>query len=263
MARAQRAPSHPRKHRSRPVPRWLSKPSDLDLVARNRVLLVLSVLSGEKPVTDAIADTGISRGFYYQLEAKALNAMLLALAPGGRQRGESGRDGAAPTDQAAGGQACGGGSGAAPRGAPALRAAEAHEHGAREDAPASAAEAGNTLDAGWVQKLALLDEDDEAADAAVAQADRFAPDAGWRERGPERWERTLAGAAARSDNVGDDQGPRVELHTGTGAAERPGAAAALLGDRGRPGADADDEWRRALADALAQSLPDDLITTPT
>jgi hypothetical protein len=54
----------------------------LDAVARNRVLLVLSVLSGEKPVTSAIEDAGISRGFYYQLETKALNAMLLALAPG-------------------------------------------------------------------------------------------------------------------------------------------------------------------------------------
>jgi hypothetical protein len=33
-------------------------------------------------VTTAIEDAGISRGFYYQLETKALNAMLLALAPG-------------------------------------------------------------------------------------------------------------------------------------------------------------------------------------
>ena len=81
MPRAQRATSS-RKRRSRPTPRWLTKSSDLDAVARNRVLLVLSVLSGEKPVTSAIEDAGISRGFYYQLETKALNAMLLALAPG-------------------------------------------------------------------------------------------------------------------------------------------------------------------------------------
>jgi hypothetical protein len=33
-------------------------------------------------VTTAIEEAGISRGFYYQLETKALNAMLLALAPG-------------------------------------------------------------------------------------------------------------------------------------------------------------------------------------
>jgi hypothetical protein len=68
--------------RSRPTPRWLTKKPDLDSVARNRVLLVLAVLSGEKPVSTAIEESGISRGFYYQLETKALNAMLLALAPG-------------------------------------------------------------------------------------------------------------------------------------------------------------------------------------
>lgn len=71
-----------RKRRSRPTPRWLTTKVDLDAVARNRVQLVLSVLSGEKPVSTAIEETGISRGFYYQLETKALNAMLLALAPG-------------------------------------------------------------------------------------------------------------------------------------------------------------------------------------
>jgi transposase-like protein len=43
---------------------------------------VLSVLSGEKPVTAAIAELGISRPLYYQLESKALIAMLTALAPG-------------------------------------------------------------------------------------------------------------------------------------------------------------------------------------
>lgn len=75
-------PTASRKRRSRPTPRWLEKKPDLDQVARNRVLLVLSVLSGEKPVTTAIEEHGISRGFYYQLETKALNAMLLALAPG-------------------------------------------------------------------------------------------------------------------------------------------------------------------------------------
>lgn len=75
-------PKQTRSLRSRPTPRWLTKQPDLDAVARNRVLMVLSVLSGEKPVTMAIEESGISRGFYYQLETKALNAMLLALAPG-------------------------------------------------------------------------------------------------------------------------------------------------------------------------------------
>lgn len=85
MARRQRddSPKQSRERRSRPTPRWLSQKTDLDEVARNRVMLVLSVLSGEKPVSTAIEESGISRGFYYQLETKALNAMLLALAPGG------------------------------------------------------------------------------------------------------------------------------------------------------------------------------------
>jgi hypothetical protein len=81
MARAPRTDSS-KQRRSRPTPRWLTTKTDLDVVARNRVMLVLTVLSGEKPVTSAIEEAGISRGFYYQLETKALNAMLLALAPG-------------------------------------------------------------------------------------------------------------------------------------------------------------------------------------
>jgi hypothetical protein len=43
--------------------------------------MVLSVLSGETPVTDAIKTAGISRGRYYQLETPALSAMLRALGP--------------------------------------------------------------------------------------------------------------------------------------------------------------------------------------
>lgn len=50
-------------------------------MARRRCLLVLSVLSGEKPVTDAIAEGGMSRNTYYQLEERALEAMLQALGP--------------------------------------------------------------------------------------------------------------------------------------------------------------------------------------
>ena len=43
--------------------------------------MVLSVLSGEKPVTQAIGEARISRGTYYQLEVRALKAMLAALNP--------------------------------------------------------------------------------------------------------------------------------------------------------------------------------------
>lgn len=68
--------------RPRPVPRWLTGREDLDQIAQRRCLLILSVLSGEKPVTTAIAELGISRPLYYQLETKAIVAMLMALAPG-------------------------------------------------------------------------------------------------------------------------------------------------------------------------------------
>lgn len=68
--------------RERPTPRWLVRRADLDPMAQRRCLMLLSVLSGEKPVTAVIEDLGISRGTYYQLETKALVAMLRALAPG-------------------------------------------------------------------------------------------------------------------------------------------------------------------------------------
>lgn len=70
-----------RKHRSRPVPKWIREKRELDEMARRRCLLILSVLSGEKPVSDAIAESGLSRNTYYQLEEKALDAMLSALGP--------------------------------------------------------------------------------------------------------------------------------------------------------------------------------------
>ena len=73
---------HTRRHRPRPVPRWLkAQASSEEAIAQRRCLLMLSVLSGEKPVTDAIAEAGISRQLYYQLEEKALAAMLKALSP--------------------------------------------------------------------------------------------------------------------------------------------------------------------------------------
>ena len=61
-------PDRRREPRSRGVPRWLTGRKDLDEVAQRRTLLILSVLSGHTPVTTAIADHGISRPLYYQLE---------------------------------------------------------------------------------------------------------------------------------------------------------------------------------------------------
>jgi hypothetical protein len=80
------APSLPtdarRQRRLRPTPAWLLEQRDLDDVARRRCLLILSVLSGQIPVTDAIEGTDLSRQNYYNLEERALKAMLRALMPG-------------------------------------------------------------------------------------------------------------------------------------------------------------------------------------
>lgn len=70
-----------RKSRPRPVPKWLKEREGLEETARRRCLLILSVLSGERPVTEAIQEAGVSRGRYYQLEEAALQGMLEALLP--------------------------------------------------------------------------------------------------------------------------------------------------------------------------------------
>jgi hypothetical protein len=71
-----------RAERARGIPVWLRKRADLDQIARARVVMILEALSGVKSVSTLIAELGISRGLYYQLETKAVNAMMLALAPG-------------------------------------------------------------------------------------------------------------------------------------------------------------------------------------
>jgi hypothetical protein len=58
-------------------------------MAKRRCLLVLSVLSGERPVSDVIEEAQVSRQMYYQLEERALQAMLLALTPGASEPGAS------------------------------------------------------------------------------------------------------------------------------------------------------------------------------
>jgi len=73
-----------RKHRARPVPRFLRRAeSEVDEVARRRCLMILSVLSGERPVTEVVEETKMSRQTYYHLETRALRAMLAALLPAG------------------------------------------------------------------------------------------------------------------------------------------------------------------------------------
>ena len=70
-----------RRHRARPIPKWLLEKEELDQIAQRRTLMLLSVLSGETPVTDAIERAQISRGHYYQLEERALQAILEAMEP--------------------------------------------------------------------------------------------------------------------------------------------------------------------------------------
>ena len=71
-----------RKRRPRPMPKWLKKKGELDEIAQRRTLMILDVLSGAIPVTDAIEQAQISRGTYYQLEDRALKAILEAMEPG-------------------------------------------------------------------------------------------------------------------------------------------------------------------------------------
>lgn len=69
-----------RRPKARPIPKWLES-DDLEEIAQRRVLMILSVLSGEKPVTEAIKEAEITRPFYYLLERRAVEAMLEALMP--------------------------------------------------------------------------------------------------------------------------------------------------------------------------------------
>jgi len=70
------------------LPKMIAK-SDKDAIAKRRTIMILDVLSGRTPVTDAIARAEISRQTYYQLEMKALVGMLDALTPGETKRGPS------------------------------------------------------------------------------------------------------------------------------------------------------------------------------
>ena len=78
-----------RKNRARPTPKWILEQQDLDEMARRRCLMILSALSGEKPVSELIVEAQMSRGTYYQLESRALGAMLKALTPGSPSEGTS------------------------------------------------------------------------------------------------------------------------------------------------------------------------------
>jgi transposase InsO family protein len=185
---------------------------------------------------------------------------------------ESGRDGSASADQGSRGQAGASGTSAASSGAAALRAAQADEHGAGEDAAWTPSEDDNLLDAGWAEKLALLDEDEGDDDQVVAPVEydedrggagdeagepsRLDSHAGWRERGPLMWERKLAGADAASDNQIDGEGQATHVHRVAGAALGTGPASTRGTDLGSDRRNADGLPGRPRSGDVAQSLPD-------
>lgn len=59
----------------------LTTDTKTDQIARRRCLMILSVLSGERSVTEVIETANISRNTYYQMEMRALQGMLAALTP--------------------------------------------------------------------------------------------------------------------------------------------------------------------------------------
>lgn len=75
-----------RKKRVRGTPEWLLTASETDELAKRRCLAILSVLSGEKSVTEVIEEAAISRQTYYRLEEAGLRGMLASLAPAGEAR---------------------------------------------------------------------------------------------------------------------------------------------------------------------------------
>lgn len=87
MKERRRLPDSRRKLRERPTPRWLLADGKIDETARQRCLLILSVLSGVLPVTEAVKQARISRPNYYLLETRAIRAMLQSLAPGTEEPG--------------------------------------------------------------------------------------------------------------------------------------------------------------------------------
>jgi hypothetical protein len=81
MGRTRKRTVGPRRRKSARKPSMLMA-KDLDEIAQRRCLMILSVLSGEKSVEEAASEVQMAPAAYYQLETKALKAMLVALTPG-------------------------------------------------------------------------------------------------------------------------------------------------------------------------------------
>lgn len=81
-------PTRRRRTRAR-TPKWLMESKDFDAMAQRRCLMILSVLSGERSVLEATDEAQITPNVYYEMEAKAVRAMVAALVPGASQSGST------------------------------------------------------------------------------------------------------------------------------------------------------------------------------
>ena len=69
-------------HRHQPyLPKGLKSPEQTQSLAHERCLMILSVLSGHRSVSEAVTAGKLSRALYYQLEDKAVRAMMRSLDP--------------------------------------------------------------------------------------------------------------------------------------------------------------------------------------
>jgi phage shock protein A len=76
-------PAKKRRYQRRTVylPQALKGARDAQSVAHHRCLMILSVLSGHRTVVEALAEGKLTRPQYYQLEDRAVQAMMRSLDP--------------------------------------------------------------------------------------------------------------------------------------------------------------------------------------
>lgn len=203
---------------------------------------------------DGDRGVGDLAGFLLSVGDEGLERDALGLGTWSGRGGRAGRDRHEPADRGPGEAGDPPGPGEAARRASAAADSEDDPSGAGEDRGGPTAE-GPQLDERWARTLeCLAEEGDDDVDAGLD------PDAGWRERGPLKWERKLAGADASSEDGGqeglhDAQGLGLRTHagdpTGVPGAVRGDDASDVRNDRRDGGSAAPEAVARALPDADA------------
>lgn len=77
----------PKRRYKRRTPKLLTGDYDVNDVGRKRAIAILSVLSGERPASEVIAEEKIPTETYYELEARGIYGMIEALIPGANREG--------------------------------------------------------------------------------------------------------------------------------------------------------------------------------